>query len=334
MGVLIIVTLYVTSTELERPLQLDVFPKWLSQRMRHDSEHATFEDAEIVLFVESHCDTASSGHFLEKVFSHPIYRAAPAKCVVHSGRDRPFPRIPGFYPSIEAPWHREWWTRSSCYLVEPNPYLSADVQRMTAFKHLASFVGVCDRKPVRQNLLAVGGDDILVQDTGGPFIRSIRNNDHNTLRRLKGDYVRSMLESRFVLCPRGIGTSSIRLFEAMQVGRCPVIISDEWVEPHGPHWSECSVRVEERDLENIPTILRALESRSIEMGQNARAEWKRWFSPPSVLEAMGQQGLELLSMASARRVIAKGYLCRQIVRPTHTSQLWRQAKTALKGKRR
>ena len=50
-----------------------------------------------------------------------------------------------------------------------------------------------------------------------------------------------------MICPRGWGSSSIRLFEVMEMGRVPVIISDAWVN-EAPKWADFSVRVSEADV--------------------------------------------------------------------------------------
>jgi hypothetical protein len=80
---------------------------------------------------------------------------------------------------------------------------------------------------------------------------SVKNSVHDADRWFnhseseKENYVKEILQSKFVLAPRGIGTASIRLFEIMQLGRVPVIISDDWVPPIGPAWNEFSIRVAE-----------------------------------------------------------------------------------------
>jgi hypothetical protein len=40
-------------------------------------------------------------------------------------------------------------------------------------------------------------------------------------------------ESILDRCPAGIGPATYRLFEAMELGRVPVILSDEWVPRKG-----------------------------------------------------------------------------------------------------
>jgi len=92
-------------------------------------------------------------------------------------------------------------------------------------------------------------------------------------------YWREMGQAKFILCPRGLGTSTIRLQEAMQSERVPVIIADDWIAPIGPDWDAFSVRVAERNLQEIPAILREHERDAREMGRIARAEWERFYAP-------------------------------------------------------
>ena len=68
-----------------------------------------------------------------------------------------------------------------------------------------------------------GGSRVYVLRPGSPDFEMRRERFRSVMGR-----------SRFVLCPRGKGTSSIRLYEALAYGCVPVIISDDWVAPAGP----------------------------------------------------------------------------------------------------
>ncbi len=73
-------------------------------------------------------------------------------------------------------------------------------------KYLASFVGRCRTHPLRQEMVEQlkDRDDIYLCD------------GHKSTK----FYVRNMLESYIVLCPRGYGGTSFRFFEAIQLGDC------------------------------------------------------------------------------------------------------------------
>ena len=95
-------------------------------------------------------------------------------------------------------------------------------------------------------------------------------------------YLSLLMRSKFILCPRGIGTSSWRLFETMKAGRVPVIISDQWVPPEGPSWLECSIRVPESEVMLIPEMLERREVDASKLALAARKVWDDWFSSEAV----------------------------------------------------
>jgi hypothetical protein len=110
-----------------------------------------------------------------------------------------------------------------------------------------------------------------------------------------------LANSKFVLAPRGLGTSTWRLFEAMRMARCPVIISDAWVPPEGINWDSCSIRLRESDVAELPTILEARESDAAQLGQNALYEWQRCFSMEGAFGWICRQLAECHRIASMSR---------------------------------
>ncbi|MCA9317673.1 MAG: exostosin family protein, partial [Planctomycetes bacterium] len=118
-----------------------------------------------------------------------------------------------------------------------------------------------------------------------------------TYERYKEAYARDLQSVQFVLCPRGVGASSMRIFEAMKAGRAPVIISDDWTPPAGPHWTEFSLRVAEADVVRVPSLLAEHAQHAHAMGQRAREAWERWFSPESAFQTMGAEALRLVRHA-------------------------------------
>jgi glycosyltransferase involved in cell wall biosynthesis len=83
------------------------------------------------------------------------------------------------------------------------------------------------------------------------------------------DFVESSLKSKFVLCPRGYGATSFRLYEAMQLGAVPVYVSDRFWLPwtHELNWHEFCVIVPVDDVQNLPQILRSIDDETHEKMQ-------------------------------------------------------------------
>ncbi|WCJ59684.1 exostosin family protein [Fontisphaera persica] len=76
--------------------------------------------------------------------------------------------------------------------------------------------------------------DVVVRKTRGTSgYYSATEEEKNKMRE---DYLEIMGKSLFSLCPRGVGLSSIRLFESMEMGVAPVIIADDWLPCYGPKW--------------------------------------------------------------------------------------------------
>jgi hypothetical protein len=73
------------------------------------------------------------------------------------------------------------------------------------------------------------------------------------------EYQQLVGRSMFVLCPRGHGTASFRLYETLAAGRVPVIISDAWLPPADVDWDGCAVRIAESQVSSVTKILERLE---------------------------------------------------------------------------
>lgn len=165
--------------------------------------------------------------------------------------------------------------------------------------YLFSFIGAAETHPVREKLRQLYTAEGVFFDVP----RSITQTAHQTgctksIKILADNMNKICQSSLFVLCPRGVGASSMRLFEVMSMGRCPVIISDEWIEPHGPNWDQCSIRIPESQVSNINDILMSKKSIARQMGQTARLEWETWFAPNRHFETIVESCLRLYKLSN------------------------------------
>ena len=46
----------------------------------------------------------------------------------------------------------------------------------------------------------------------------------------------------------------------------------------GPDWNSCCIRISEKEMRNIPSILEANQGRFESMALAARREWETWFA--------------------------------------------------------
>lgn len=287
-------------------------------------------DADCVIFAENHEDTSASGPFLERVRSDRVYREHHAKCFVCSGLDHPVPFLPGVYPSIPRWLHRPWWTASGMYLAEVNPFLRGAAPASSR-RYLASFLGTAKFKPAREALLQhTALDAWLVEDTHDGFIGALKRGDIASVLAYKRRAIDVSAQSAFVLCPRGVGPSSIRLFETMELGVAPVIIADDWVEPPGVAWSQCSLRVAEADIPRLPTILREHESRAEAMGRAARRAWEERYAPHTRLRTVVDACLAIASHPSFSRARGGRLALRAMATRPHLTRVLRTWKHRLR----
>jgi len=130
-------------------------------------------------------------------------------------------------------------------------------------------------------------------------------------------YAEIMAASKFILCPRGLGTSSFRLFEAMEAGRAPVIVSNQWVEPDFVNW-HFAVRIPEHQVKTIPAYLASIKDEAEERGDAARAAWEQAFAPDKIFHSAADAVARLsvlrnharpkVFLQSARNMLIEGEL--------------------------
>jgi hypothetical protein len=125
--------------------------------------------------------------------------------------------------------------------------------------------------------------DILIEDTSA---YRHWDPDQQGRERLQRSYAETIAASHFILCPRGAGTGSIRLFEVMQAGVAPVLISDHYpLPPHVP-WDKFLIRIAERDIGRLPELIEPLLPSSAERGRLARQTWLDHFAPEHEFDAI------------------------------------------------
>jgi hypothetical protein len=270
-------------------------------------------DAELILFVET---SGSAGYYFERILRHPLYRSRRAESYLFCSTDKFIPMLPGVYASVERSWYWHNWTRSGHYLgVREHGHMCYDPDHR-ARPYLFSFVGSTASHPVRHRLMSIGHPRALLIDRqaapGDPGPRTPEDYER--------EYAENIKDSAFVLCPRGGGPSSFRLFETMMLGRVPVIVADQWVAPSGPHWESFSVRVGEADIHTIPAVLDGRASEAGSMGEAARAAWLEWFSESVSFHRVVESCLELRGSTALREGV-RGYAPRlQFLRPYHAAR--------------
>lgn len=272
------------------------------------------EDADLILFVET---SGAAGYYFEDVLRHPVYQANRSRSYLFSSTDRIVPMLPGVFASVERRWYWPSWTRAGHYLgVVERDGLRYDPDARSEL--LFSFLGSSATHHVRGRILSLHHPEALLFDATLEDVEvSRRERPAPDGAERIARYGRSLRDAAFVLCPRGGGTSSFRLYEAMMLGRAPVIVSDQMVLPEGPTWEEFSIRVPEDRVEKIPALLEARRAEAAAMGKAARAAWLEWFAPEAGFHRTVERCLELAARARERRGVRRYAPFLQLARPYH-----------------
>lgn len=232
------------------------------------------DNAEIILFVDN-----NGKNFYEELRKHPLVWQFPEKCFVYEEYEGYLPFLPGVCTSARKPLLNLGRLRNYCYFsrhiyAHNSCFEKGNKQNKDLF---FSFLGGSNSL-VRKRLYNINFNrsDVLVEDTSHYKHWEICQVGKKEMQQR---YTEVCARSQFVLCPRGAGSGSIRLFEMMEIGIVPVIISDDYLLPEGPNWEEFAVFVKEKDIKKIPEILAHRMSDVEEMGRRASIAWQEWFSP-------------------------------------------------------
>jgi hypothetical protein len=185
----------------------------------------------------------------EAIKRSPAYRDFPEKCVTVSDSDF----MDYYVPALYASNFKGWLSKDRALTCSPYSSLfdaqgkrNAWIDRLRDVpcekRLLYSFMGGSTsllRKRLFQHYRSLDIADVQVQstdyykhwspDAGGKV-------DKSAQQRL---YIETMKASKFALCPRGASPSSIRMFEAMELGVAPIVMADTWIPVDGVDWSFC-----------------------------------------------------------------------------------------------
>jgi len=114
----------------------------------------------------------------------------------------------------------------------------------------------------------------------------------------KEEYIDLILNSKFSLCPAGWTPSTFRIYESMALGRCPVIIADDFAPPIGPAWNQFALFYPENKLQNLYSFLIKNESSFYERGVKAKEAYTHFFRPENLPNYIASSLVNLISTPS------------------------------------
>ena len=272
--------LYLTSAYENHDLLDQLVELSALDRIGQHERCASPDEADAILFVEN---THFNDYFFRKLLDHPLVSRYPEKVFMYNEADKPWCVLPGLYCCMSSRFFQDNRQVAFPYLKTPNAYISEvrnwDVEK----KWLFSFVGSTSHR-CRKQVVALADDSKGIKDTSDFNVWDSSLPE----RAVQGlDFAQTMAESRYMLCPRGIGTSSFRLFETMEAQRAPVVISDNWVPPPHVDW-DFLVMVKQRDIKKIPELLRSISNEAEDRGKAARLAWEQAYRPEVMFDTVAE----------------------------------------------
>lgn len=266
------------------------------------------EKADAILFFSGH---AGSDALRIGVLFHPLYRRYRRKCFLYHDSDFAAPFLPGLYPSLLANDHLPGFAEGFPYYARQavNDAVSEAAGRESERRWLASFVGASNCE-VRKNVLAIRDPRVFVRDTTGLHSWQLNTEERH---RYESEYAQVCAGSRFILSPRGIGPSTYRQYEAWEIGRCPVILSDAWVAPPEVPWKSAALRLPESTALDVGKLIGSLEKvDDQQLGRNGREIHERWLTQEAAfpyicrsIERLLEHGAKAPSHGQALSAIAR-----------------------------
>jgi len=275
------------------------------------------DEADLILFAE-----IDAGRLCEDVRRHPYLRRYRAKCFMFSSDFRVIPFLPGVYTGVEKSYYLRRRVRAGFYpscLVNPVVRFEPDATRDVLY----CFMGDVQTHPVRRELARLRHPRAVWVDTSWESQEVMWKGGTERREVYWERYFELLRRSHFVLCPRGLAPSSIRLFEAMCVGRVPVVLADEWVPPDGPDWARFCINVPEREAASIPRLLEEREPDAVEMGLLARREWEKYFSPEVLFHRVIELCLEIQRARTLPEWLERQAIIPQLLRWKNLKELRR-----------
>jgi len=116
--------------------------------------------------------------------------------------------------------------------------------------------------------------------------QKIEDSNAQKLSDVRLEFVQNLLESDYIVCCRGAGNFSNRIFETLCCGRIPIVIDTDCVLPYdfAINWKDFCVWVDESEISEVADkVLEFHQKMSNEdferLQRKCRSVWEEWLSP-------------------------------------------------------
>jgi len=223
-----------------KPTTVDWEPDWINYLFSNGEELDFYEDipyviedAIVVVSVNDLCinyiekyESLKMPYWLvvlsDEYIQYPTFGSQYQYCR-HIFRTHYHPMIPKTFTIFGLGYKRGFW----------NNYNGLAIDKVTNRPYLWSFIGSPNQNPDRNLALTT------FKDIGPNYIYYTPNfNSKDALPIEK--YRDIMLQSKFILCPKGnVNLDTFRLYETLEAGAIPIVLSYSEVQPYKPSYWHC-----------------------------------------------------------------------------------------------
>lgn len=228
------------------------------------------QQADLIVLLES--NRTKTLEYVHELAREDVMRLRPFRVYTINYEDKPMGILPGLYSSLEPKDFRHEFHLSWPHLDCPNPLIDGytEDRPLPGNPWLFTFSGSCSH-PIRGLLFsayAEPSDQHKVTEVD-------RFYDHSDDER--SSYFNDILNSKYVLCPRGNAPYSHRIIETITLGRVPVVIADDWV-PFSIPENGYYVRIRERDISRTHELLRQHDCDYQSTAERVRSVRNKYFA--------------------------------------------------------
>ncbi|QIL75602.1 exostosin family protein [Hymenobacter sp. HDW8] len=247
-------------------------------------------DADILLIQEN--NSFKNFNYITSILEDPLLCNCYHKVYTINTDDCATGLFRGLYTSLPKSRFNSNLYAAVPYLKYPNELVFLNNKQEIEPNYLASWRGNTKSNSVRSKLFRALSSipSIHLEKTDSWLNHSFEE---------KQTYVELIQQAKFSLCPAGWAPVSFRIYESMALGKCPVIIADNFVPPKGPNWSDFALFFPEKHIANLYSFLLQHEESHQILGSKAQEEWNRFFSPEKINEFYTQSLHSLLVLNSA-----------------------------------
>jgi Exostosin family. len=243
------------------------------------------ELADVILIEEK--GSFKNFRYIDDLLTDFVISRFPEKVFTINSDDCATGLLRGLYTSLPRSRFDKRIHASVPYMHYPNELVFSKGYGPRRPEYLASWRGNTKSNAMRLRMItALKSDSRFCLETTGRWL------DHD--RHEKEKYVDLILNSKFSLCPAGWAPVSFRIYESMALGRCPVILADEFLPPAGLDWNAFALFHPEEKMTALHSFLDRHADRYESLGRNALLHWEKFFSRGNVPAYFVQTLLNLI----------------------------------------